>query len=98
MREEEQERVRKEEEENWSKALSGELSGPRAAALGAAESVSANAETGVPEFLTFEEDKDEDLYTAMFKSECVCVWCVHVSVVRVCVCTRALDYVSYSVP
>ena len=39
VREEEQERVRKEEEENWSKALSGELSGPRPAALGAAESV-----------------------------------------------------------
>ena len=73
VREEEQERVRKEEEENWSKALSGELSGPRAAALGAAESVSANVEGGVPEFLTFEEDKDEDMYTAMFKSECVSV-------------------------
>ena len=86
VREEEQERVRKEEEENWSKALSGELSGPRAAALGAAESVSANVEGGVPEFLTFEEDKDEDMYTAMFKSECVCVLCV-----CVCVC-RSLPY------
>lgn len=70
VREEEQERVRKEEEENWSKALSGELSGPRPAALGAAESVTANVVGEVPEYLRMEEERDEEMYTAMFKSEC----------------------------
>jgi len=67
VREEEQERVRKEEEENWSKALSGELSGPRPAALGAAESVTANVVGEVPEYLRIEEERDEEMYTAMFK-------------------------------
>ncbi len=86
-REEEQVRVRQEEEEVWSKALSGELSGPRKAAIGAAENV-----TGVQieepwDLIT--ADKDDDLYTAMFKSTCVCVCvcvCVHACCVCVCAC------------
>ena len=86
-KQEEQARVRKEEEENWEKALSGELSGPRKAALGAAEGVS-DVQRLTEEFqLQLVADRDEDLYTAMFKSKtpdadlmkglfnCLCLTC-----------------------
>lgn len=68
QKQEEQARVRKEEEENWEKALSGELSGPRKAALGAAEGVSDVQRLSEELQLQLVADRDEDLYTAMFKS------------------------------
>lgn len=60
-KEEEQAKQRQEEEKNWSLAMSGELSGPRQAALGAVQ--------GVVDTQTLIEDtfKDEVLHTAMFK-------------------------------
>ncbi len=60
--------MRKEEEENWEKALSGELSGPRKAALGAAEGVSDAQRLSQELQMQLVADRDEDLYTAMFKS------------------------------
>ena len=67
MREAEQERVRQEEEDNWSKALSGELVGRRRAAIGAAENVSESQISENWELLNV--TRDEELYTAMYKSE-----------------------------
>ena len=43
--EEEQAKIREEEEKNWEKALSGVLSGRRRAAIGAAQNVSEVAKT-----------------------------------------------------
>ena len=63
-KEEKQKEQRMEEEENWSKALSGELSGPRRAALGAVQGV---AQT--QQLIDVIDDKDEYLYTAMYKGE-----------------------------
>lgn len=68
QKQEEQARVRREEEENWEKALSGELSGPRKAAIGAAEGVSDTQRLSEELQLQLVADRDEDLYTAMFKS------------------------------
>jgi hypothetical protein len=70
-REEEQVKVREEEEKNWQQAMSGELSGPRKAALGAAEGVSevikaVEGEGGLDD-LAMEDDKEEFLYTAFYK-------------------------------
>ncbi|CAI8034138.1 Cat eye syndrome critical region protein 2 homolog [Geodia barretti] len=70
-REEEQMKVREEEEKNWQQAMSGELSGPRKAALGAAEGVSevikaVEGEGGLDD-LAMEGDKEEFLYTAFYK-------------------------------
>lgn len=80
QRQEEQARVRREEEENWEKALSGELSGPRKAALGAAEGVS-DSQLSEQLQLQFVADRDEDLYTAMFKSMSLCnVHCIQFNV------------------
>ncbi len=70
-REEEQSRVRMEEDEVWSKAMSGELSGPRRAALGAAEGVS--EVQGIEPWDLIVAGKHEELYTAMYKSKCVCM-------------------------
>ena len=66
-KQEEQARVRKEEEQNWEKALSGELSGPRKAALGAAEGVSDANRLSEELQMQLVADRDEDLYTAMYK-------------------------------
>jgi hypothetical protein len=60
-KEEEQAKQRQEEEKNWSLAMSGELSGPRQAALGAVQGV---VET---QHLIDVDDKDEVLHTAMYK-------------------------------
>lgn len=68
QKQEEQAKARKEEEENWEKALSGELSGPRKAALGAAEGVSDAQRLSQELQMQLVADRDEDLYTAMFKS------------------------------
>ena len=43
--EEEQSKIREEEEKNWEMAMSGNLSGPRRAAIGAAQSVAEVAKT-----------------------------------------------------
>ena len=67
-REAQQEKLRMEEEDNWEKAMSGELSGRRKAAIGAAENVSEVQRLAENFLLT---DKDFDLYTAMHKSEWV---------------------------
>ena len=66
-KEEEQQKLRQEEENNWEKAMSGELSGRRKAAIGAAESVSEVQR--IADSLLLSEDRDLDLYTAMYKSE-----------------------------
>ena len=68
QKQEEQARVRREEEENWEKALSGELSGRRKAAIGAAEGVSDTQRLSEQLQMQLVADRDEDLYTAMFKS------------------------------
>ena len=60
-KEEEQTKQRQEEEKNWSLAMSGELSGPRQAALGAVQGV---VET---QHLIEDSYKDEVLYTGMYK-------------------------------
>ena len=60
-KEEEQIKQRQEEEKNWSLAMSGELSGPRQAALGAVQGV---VET---QHLIEDSYKDEVLYTGMYK-------------------------------
>ena len=65
VREEEQKRQRIEEEEIWTKALSGELSGPRRAA----ENVTESQQMTERAWELLAEDRDADLYTAMFKSE-----------------------------
>lgn len=65
-KEEAQQKQREEEEENWEKALSGELSGRRKAAIGA-ENVS--EEALIHRQFQLVEGRDEDLYTAMYKSE-----------------------------
>ena len=67
-REEEQAHLRQQEEENWSKALSGELSGPRKAAVSGQEKVieTQKLAEGLVELL---EDRNEDLYTAMYKGK-----------------------------
>lgn len=67
-REEQQQRIRSEEDENWSKALSGELSGPRRAAIGAAEQVS-EGQLSHEWVEIISAERDQELYTAMFKSE-----------------------------
>ncbi len=67
-REEQQQQLRIEEENNWEKAMSGELSGRRKAAIGAAENVSEVQRMAENFLLT---DKDFDLYTAMHKSELI---------------------------
>ncbi len=59
-REEKQQQQRQKEEQNWSLALSGELSGPRKAAIGAVQGVVLTQHELM-------EDKDEDLYTDMYK-------------------------------
>ena len=69
VREEEQKRQRIEEEEIWTKALSGELSGPRRAA----ENVTESQQLTERAWELLAEDRDADLYTAMFKSEPCCV-------------------------
>ena len=57
-----------EEDENWSKAMSGELSGRRKAVEHGMEGVGLGA--GLPEgWPLLTGDKEEELYTAMFKSE-----------------------------
>ena len=66
-REEQQEKQRLEEEGNWEKAMSGELSGRRKAAIGAAENVSEVQRLAEEDFLIV--DKEFDLYTAMHKSK-----------------------------
>lgn len=66
-KEEAQQKLREEEEENWEKALSGELSGRRRAAIGAAENVS--EEQLINQQFQLVEGRDEDLYTAMYKSK-----------------------------
>ncbi len=66
-KEEEQQKLRQEEESNWEKAMSGELSGRRKAAIGAAENVSEVQR--ISDSLLLSEDKDLDLYTAMYKSK-----------------------------
>jgi hypothetical protein len=68
-REELQEKQRLEEENNWEKAMSGELKGRRKAAIGAAENVT-EVQMAEKFLLT---DKDFDLYTAMHKSKLVCI-------------------------
>ena len=73
-KQEEQARVRKEEEQNWEKALSGELSGPRKAALGAAEGVSDAHRLSEELQMQLVADRDEDLYTAMYKG--MLSWCM----------------------
>ena len=72
QKQEEQAKNRMEEEENWKKALSGEISGPRKAAIGAAEGVSDVQRISEELQLQLVADRDEDLYTAMFKSEAMC--------------------------
>ena len=63
-REEEQARNRQAEEENWSKALTGELSGRRKAAIGAAQGMD-----GTQQLFEDITDKEGDLLTTMFKGE-----------------------------
>lgn len=64
-REQQQVKQRMEEDDNWEKAMSGELKGRRKAAIGAAENVS-EVQMAENFLLT---DKDFDLYTAMHKSK-----------------------------
>lgn len=59
-KEEKQQQLRQKEEQNWSLALSGELSGPRRAAIGAVQGV-------VQTQSELMEEKDIDLYTDMYK-------------------------------
>ena len=66
-KEEQQQKLRQEEESNWEKAMSGELSGRRKAAIGAAENVSEVQK--IADSLLLSEDRDLDLYTAMYKSK-----------------------------
>ena len=63
VKEEEQTKQRQEEEKNWNLALSGELSGPRQAALGAVQGVVQTQQ------LIDVDDKDDVLYTAMYKGK-----------------------------
>ena len=65
-REEQQAKQREEEDEHWNKAMSGELSGPRKAALATAESVS---EVQRISDQLQDVERDEDMYTAMYKSK-----------------------------
>ena len=70
-REEQQEKVRQDEEKNWTLALSGELSGPRRAAIGAVKGV-------VETQHLFEDERDEEMYTAMYKGKLLMQWvCLH---------------------
>lgn len=64
-REEQQARQREAEDENWEKAMSGELSGKRQAAIGASKNVTEVTLLG--EQLLAEAKNELD--TAMFKSE-----------------------------
>ena len=61
-REEKQQIQRQDEEKNWSLALSGALSGPRQAAIGAVKGVNDGEQL-------YDDEHTEDLYTAMYKSE-----------------------------
>ena len=74
-KEEQQTKQRQEEEKNWTLAMSGELSGPRQAALGAVQGV---VET---QHLIDVDDKDEVLHTAMYKGQCIDYtdthWCIY---------------------
>ena len=73
-REEEQARNRQAEEENWTKALTGELSGRRKAAIGAVQGMD-----GTQQLLEDITDKEGDLLTTMFKGKQFSLvhWCYH---------------------
>ena len=85
-KEEAQQKQREEEDENWEKALSGELSGRRKAAIGAAENVS--EDQLISRQFQLVEGRDEDLYTAMYKSESSLIDDnTTLSIICMCVCT-----------
>ena len=65
VREEQQAKQREAEEENWERAMSGELSGRRKTAIEAAKNVSEVTTFG--DALLVEEKAE--LYTAMYKSK-----------------------------
>ena len=54
--------MRQDEEKNWTLALSGELSGPRRAAIGAVKGV-------VETQHMFEDEHEEEMYTSMYKGD-----------------------------